>query len=305
MLTPYTSTGQTNFKEETMILIGKNLNSVSETLSTALTARNPGVVKEMVQAENIADVDYIDINSGYTLNAEDEFMVWMVSTIQEITKKPLSLNAANHAALEAGLKMCRNKAIINSVSLESERLTQELRLVNKYDADMVRTLRSADGIPRDVNEKCMLAVDLIYCTKDQGIPNEKIWINPVVTPIIQETKHTRASFEFLNLLPYIAPGCKSIVNLSNVSIGAPYHLRPYLNRAFLIMLLKYGLHAAIVDTSDSELIEIARGHRPDLVQRVHEMMEGEIYPLAYLNSEEAKYMKAVRILNGEPIYSCS
>jgi 5-methyltetrahydrofolate corrinoid/iron sulfur protein methyltransferase len=41
-----------------------------------------------------------------------------------------------------------------------------------------------------------------------------------------------------------------------------------------MMLMKYGLYA-IVDAFDKELIDIARGHKPGLVQIVHKMMDGE------------------------------
>jgi cobalamin-dependent methionine synthase I len=95
------------------------------------------------------------------------------------------------------------------------------------------------------------------------------------------------------------------VGLSNVSNGTPKELRPYLNRTYLMMLMKYGLHSAIVDAFDSELIEIARGRRPDLVNLVHRLMDGEGPDLASLDQEETRYAKTVRVLTGESLYSAS
>ena len=109
----------------------------------------------------------------------------------------------------------------------------------------------------------------------------------------------------MSMLGEIAPGCKSTVGLSNVSNGTPAHLRPYLNRTYLIMLMKYGLYSAIVDAFDSETIKIARGEKPEIVNLVHRVMDGERPDLSSLSEEEVKYVKTVRVLTGESLYSHS
>jgi cobalamin-dependent methionine synthase I len=109
----------------------------------------------------------------------------------------------------------------------------------------------------------------------------------------------------MSMLQDVAPGCKSIVGLSNVSNGTPPELRPWLNRTFLMMLMKYGLYAAIVDAFDTELIDIVRGKKPGLVSLVHKMMDGEKPDIGVLSSEDIKYVKTVRVLTGESLYSHS
>jgi 5-methyltetrahydrofolate corrinoid/iron sulfur protein methyltransferase len=289
----------------TMILVGENLNIMSKTLGPALRERQVQPVQAMAEAEDAADVDYLDLNIGPARKGGDEFLVWVVNTVQAVTKKPLSLDTTNPLAIEAGLKACHNRTLINSISLQPDRLQLELPLVNKYNADMIGLLWGVEGMPRDANERCMLAVDLVYKAGEQGIQSEKIWIDPIVTPVSGEINQLKACLEFMQMLPDIAPGCKSIVGLSNVSNGTPAELRPWLNRTFLMMLMKYGLYAAIVDTFDQELIDIARGRRPDLTQLVHRMMEGEKPELAVLAPDEVRYAKTVRVLTGESLYSHS
>jgi 5-methyltetrahydrofolate corrinoid/iron sulfur protein methyltransferase len=286
-----------------MILVGENLNIISKSLGPALKERQPQPIQEMARAESAVDVDYIDLNIGPARKAGEEFMSWVVQTVQAVTQKPLSLDTTNPAAMEAGLKVCKNKVLINSISLQPVRLEQELPLVNKYNADMIGLLWGVEGMPRDANERCMLAVDLVYKANEQGIPNEKIWIDPIATPVSGDINQLKASYEFLSMLPEIAPGCKSIVGLSNVSNGTPDELRPVLNRTFMIMLMKYGLYAAIVDAFDPVLIEIARGRRPNLVQLVYKMMAGEKPDIASLTPEEVQHYKTYRVLSGESLYS--
>jgi hypothetical protein len=128
---------------------------------------------------------------------------------------------------------------------------------------LAELLWGKEGMPRDANERAALAVELIYAANQLGIPNEDIWIDPIASPVSVEINQVKACVEFMSMLGDIAPGCKSTVGLSNVSNGTPAHLRPYLNRTYLIMLMRYGLHSAIVDAFDSELVKIARGQMPE------------------------------------------
>jgi len=286
-----------------MILIAEQLNIMSKTVGPAIRERTPGPVQEMAKAEAEAGVDYIDLNIGPARKAGDELMTWVVNTVQEVTDLPLSLDTTNPTAMEAGLKACKSRALINSISLQPDRLEQELPFVQAYSADMIGLLWGVDGMPRDANERCVLAVDLIYKANEMGIPNESIWIDPISTPVSVEINQVKSCLEFLNMLKDIAPDCKSTVGLSNISNGAPAHLRPYLNRTHLIMLMRAGLYSAIADAFDPVLIKIARGEMPEIVDLVHSVMDGEKPDLSSLGEEEVKYVKTVGVLTGESLYS--
>ena len=155
--------------------------------------------------------------------------------------------------------------LINSVSLQTSRLDRGLAMAKKYNADLIGLLWGIEGMPRDANERAMHAVDLVYKANEVGIPNERIWIDPIVSPVSVEINQVKACVEFMSMLGEIAPGCKSTVGLSNVSNGTPAELRPWLNRTYMIMLMRYGLYSAIVDAFDKDLMAIARGQRPDIV----------------------------------------
>lgn len=287
-----------------MILIGENINIMSKTFGPALKERNPQPIQEVARAEDKAGMDYLDLNIGPARKAGNELMEWAVKTVQEVTDKPLSLDTTNIEAIEAGLKVHKGKAIINSISLA--RAEEEMPLVTKYNANMIGLLWGLEGMPRDANERAMIAVDLIYKANQLGIPNEAIWLDPIVTPVVNiESNQIVPCLEFMSMAQDIAPGCKSIVGLSNVSNGAPTALRPYLNRTYLMMLMKYNIYSAIVDAFDTELIEIARGNKPELVNLVHRVMDGDKPDLSSLSEEEVKYVKTVRVLNGESLYSHS
>ena len=287
-----------------MILIGENINITTKIASTAMKERNPEPIQKMAKAEVEAGIDYLDINIGPARKNGEEFMTWMVNTVQAVTDKPLSLDTTNPLAIEAGLKVHKGRALINSISLT--RMEEELPLVTKYNAYMIGLLWGREGMPRDADERAVIAAELMYKANEMGIPNDKIWFDPIVTPVVNvDTNQVKPCLEFMSMLQDIAPGCKSTVGLSNISNGAPTHLRPYLNRTYLMMLMKYGLYSAIVDAFDSELIKIAKGDKPELIALVHRVMDGEKRDLSSLSEEEVKYVKTVRVLTGESLYSHS
>jgi 5-methyltetrahydrofolate corrinoid/iron sulfur protein methyltransferase len=286
-----------------MILIGENLNIMSQSIGSALKGREPKPIQDLVKAEVAAGVDLIDINIGPARKGGDELMDWAVKTVQAVTDKPLSLDTTNLVAMEAGLKVHRGQALINSIS--PARLDVGLPLVKNYKAAMIGLLWGEEGMPRDANERGMIAAELIYKANEAGVANEDIWIDPIAGPVSVDVSQLNACLEFMSMLGELAPGCKSTVGLSNVSNGTPTHLRPHLNRAYLIMLMRCGLASAIVDAFDPELIKIARGQKPEIVDLVYRVMDGEKPELSALSAEEVAYMKTVRVLTGETVYSHS
>jgi 5-methyltetrahydrofolate corrinoid/iron sulfur protein methyltransferase len=288
-----------------MILIGENINIMSKSIGPAMRERNARPIQELAAAEAKSGVDYLDLNVGPARKNGEEMMTWIVTTVQGATDKAISLDTTNPLVMEAGLKAVRGRALINSISLQPDRLETELPLVGRYNADMIGLLWGVEGMPRDANERCAMAVDLVYKANEKGIPNESIWIDPIVSPISVEINQVKACVEFMTMLGEICPGCKSTVGLSNISNGTPDRLRPILNRTYMIMLMRHGLYSAIVDAFDAELIKIARGQRPDIVELIHKVVDGETPNMAALTREQADYVKTVKVLTGQTLYSHS
>jgi 5-methyltetrahydrofolate corrinoid/iron sulfur protein methyltransferase len=288
-----------------MIIVAENINIMSKTLGPAMRERQAEPIQNIAISEDKAGADYLDLNIGPARKTGSELLPWLVSTVQDVSDRPLSLDTTNPEAIDAGLKLCKKRALINSVSLQPERLEKILPLVTKYGTEMIGLLWGVEGMPRDTNERCMLAVDLVYKASESGVKNDDIWVDPIATPVSGDINQVQSSFEFLQMLPEICPGCKSIVGLSNVSNGTPSDLRPYLNRTYLVMLERCGLYAAIADALDEDLMAIARGKRPDIVSLIYRTMDGESIDMPSLTIEEAKYVKTVRVLNGSALYSHS
>jgi 5-methyltetrahydrofolate corrinoid/iron sulfur protein methyltransferase len=288
-----------------MILIGENLNVMSKRLAEAFRNRSPEPIRKMVEAEVEAGMDMLDLNIGPARKDGPEFMQWLVNVVQEVTNLPLSLDTTNMDAIEAGLKVSKNKALINSISARPERVEVLMPMAKKYDAAFIGQTLSAEGIPRDVNERGLFAAEIIAAGAQYGIPEEHIWLDPVVLPINTQQQQLQGCTEFVMMLNDFAPNCKSTCGLSNVSNGVPSPIRGILNRTYLIMTKRYGMYSAIVDAFDSELKAIAEGKMPELEGLVHRVMDGEKIDLSVLSQEEIKYVKTTKVLLGQSLYSDS
>lgn len=294
-----------------MILIGENLNVMVKKIGTAMRERDSKTIQELAVAEAKAGVDYIDINLGPARKAGDELMEWIVKTVQEVVDIPLYLDTTNEVAVEAGLRIYENKkgkAVINSIMARSERMGAELPLAQRYEAGFVALLWGPEGMPRDASERGSLAAELMAKAAEYGIPNEDVWIDPIVTPVTSQQDQVKSLLEFMVMfkdLQEMSPGLKSTCGLSNVSNGAPAHLRPILNQTYLMMTEKYGMQSAIVDAFDEDLKSFARGEREEVKQLVHRVMDGDEPDLASLSKEEIDYVKTTKVLMGRSLYSDS
>jgi 5-methyltetrahydrofolate corrinoid/iron sulfur protein methyltransferase len=288
-----------------MKLIGENINIMSEALGPAFAAKNVDIIKETAAAEVEAGMDVLDINIGPARKGGAELMGWVVGAVASAIDKMLSLDTTNLDAMEAGLKIAKNKILMNSVSLQTSRLERGLELAKKYNADLIGLLWSNEGMPRDVNERAMHTVNFVYKANEMGIPNERIWIDPIVSPVSVEINQVKACVEFMAMLPEIAPGCKSTAGISNISNGAPAELRCWLNRTYLVMLMRYGLYSGIVDAFDTDLVAIAHGQRPDIVDLIHTMMDGKKPDITALPKEMQNYARTTLVLTGASLYSHS
>lgn len=290
-----------------VVTIAESINIMSKTIGPAMKEKNPKPIQQMAVAEAEAGADFLDVNIGPARKGGAEMMEWLVNTIHEVADLPLSLDTTNLEAMEAGLKAHKKggRPLVNSVSCQADRIDAGLDLVKKYNAQMVGLLWGTEGMPRDVNERAALAVDLTFKANEKGIPNEDIFIDPIATPVTGEINQVIACSEFMGMVQDLAPGCKSTVGLSNVSNGTPDKLRPILNRTYVLMLHKQGLYSAIVDVYDTEIMAICKGEHPELLELVSKLMAGEQVAVGSLPKQQQDYMKTVNVLMGKSLYSHS
>ena len=288
-----------------MILIGEDLNVMSNQISQAIKERNTEPIRECVTGQTQNGMGYLDLNVGPVTKEPVETMEWLVKTVQEFTDLPLCLDSTNPVAMEAGLKICNKKALINSASGTSESREKMLPLAPKYSAGLVLSVINDAGLPSDADERAASILESLEFANEQGIPNEDIWIDPVLLPVGVDQRQVTAYLEFIQMIPDLAPGAKSVCGLSNLSYGAPKELKGLLNRTFLVMIGRYGQSSAIVSGFDEELVCINKGEMSEIVNLIHRAMDEEDMDFSSLSQNEIEYVKTTQVLMGKSLYSHS
>ena len=238
-------------------------------------------------------------------------MPWVVQTVQEVVNDiPLALDTSNIDAIEAALKVIKPvpsgaSHIVNSIMVRPERYERMVPMTAEAGADFIALMWGPEGLPRDENERAALCVELLYFANEAGIPNEKIWVDGIVTPVNIQQPQAISLMEFQKMLPDMSPGARSTCGLSNISNGPPDHLRPILNQTYMVMLEKCGMESVIADPLDDQLIAIAKGQRQDIVDLVYGIMDGQEPDAGSLSEELLKYKKTVDVILGKTLYSDS
>lgn len=289
-----------------MVIIGENIHVIAQAVSTAIRERNARVIQDLTKAQTEAGADYIDLNVGPMKKDAEETMQWLVSTVQGVTDLPLSIDTMNPVAMEAGLKACGKRPLLNSASGKSVSKEQMLPLAKRCNCDVVISVMTDKGMPPDVDSKIESIMDTVTYANELGIPNEDVWVDPILLPVStagEGQRFTVANLDFIKILGDVLPGVKSTVGLSNTSNGVPDELRPLINRTYLVMLGRNGLYSAIADPLDKELMSLARGEMPEIVELIYRTMDGEDMNLSALSQKQVEYVKTARVLKAETLYS--
>lgn len=289
-----------------MIIIGENIHVIAEAVNQAIKARDSKPIQDLAKGQVQAGADYLDLNLGPLTKNPEETIQWVINTVQDVTGLPLSLDTMNPVAMEAGLPLCKKRPLINSASGKKDSKEQMLPLAKKYDCDVIVSVINDSGMPPDVEMKTESIMDTVAYANELGIPNEDIWVDPIVMPVStagEGQRFAQITLEFIKIIPEVLPGIKSTVGLSNISNGAPKELRPLLNCTYVVMLQRCGLYSAIADPLDKEFMSLIRGEMPDVVNLIYKVMDGEEIDLSSLSQKEIDYVKTARVLTGEVLYS--
>jgi 5-methyltetrahydrofolate corrinoid/iron sulfur protein methyltransferase len=288
-----------------MIIIGENIHIISKAVSGAIKSRDAQAIQALAMAQSQAGVHYIDLNLGPATKDPIEMTEWLVKTVQAVADLPLSIDTLSPVAMDVGLKMCKRRPLLNSVSGRTDSKEQMLPLVKRYGAEVVMSVLTDKGCPMDLASRSESIMETVAFANRLGIPNEDIWVDPILLPVSADQDQAKEVLEFIKILPDILPGIKSTLGLSNLSNGTPPQRRGLLNRTYMIMLGRCGMYSVIADALDRQLMALNRGEMPEIVKLIYQVMDGETIDMASLSADARDYVKTAKVLTGDKLYSHS
>jgi cobalamin-dependent methionine synthase I len=240
-----------------MLIIGELINCTRSKVKEAVLGRDADYIRELAARQEEGGADYIDCNAGTAPEREVEDMRWLVETVQEATRLPLSIDSRNGEALRAGLEAHRNgQPFVNSVTLEKELPGLIFPLVSEHGARVVCLCMQDSGVPYQAAEKVEVARALVGRAEAAGVPLEHLYVDPAVLPVSTVAEAGVACLDALRTIKREMPQVHLTAGLSNISFGLPG--RRLLNAAFLAMAMAAGLDSAIADPTDVNTMSALR-----------------------------------------------
>jgi len=237
-----------------MIVVGEKINTSNRRIARAVVERDAAFIAAVAREQAEAGADYIDVNAGTFTEEEAQSLCWLVETVQAEVDRPLCLDSADPLVLERAAECHRGEAMINSISLDEQRLRGLLPLITSRPCRVVALCMPASGLPASAGDRVEAGAELVGRLTDAGAAPEMIYLDPLVQPVSVDAQAGIKILESLEEIHGRLPGVKTICGLSNVSFGLPR--RRLLNRSFLALCLFRGLDAAIMDPTDAQLMDM-------------------------------------------------
>ena len=243
--------------DQPFCVIGERINPTGrKKFQEQLRAGDYSAIKADVIAQVEGGATMLDVNMGAPMIDEPEALAAAVRMIQGLTDLPLCIDSSVVEALESGLSVYQGKALVNSITAETERMDLILPLVKKYGAAIIALPNDEFEIPEEPERRLELTKVIVdYATTKYGIPIEDIVIDPLAMPIGADSTMVVRTLETIRLIKEHV-GVNMTLGASNVSFGMPD--RHTLNAVFLPMAMAAGLTSAIMDARTPQIVTAVR-----------------------------------------------
>lgn len=240
--------------EDGFFVVGERINPTGKkALQAQLREGNFEKVIQFAEEQETCGAKVLDINMGMSGIDEKLCMLRALEEVSGVTNLPLSLDSSYVEVLEAALRNYPGRALVNSVSLETEKFEKLLPIVAKYGAMFILLPLSDAGLPKDIEEKKEIIHKIYYRALSLGMRKEDIVVDGLVATVGANPK---AALETLETIRYCkSNGFATICGLSNISFAMPE--RGFVNTAFLTLAIQSGLTMAIANPSQEMLMSCA------------------------------------------------
>lgn len=240
--------------EDGFFVVGERINPTGKkALQAQLKEGSFEKVIQFAEEQEACGAKVLDINMGMSGIDEKASMLRALEEVSGVTNLPLSLDSSYVEVLEAALRHYPGRALVNSVSLETEKFEKLLPIVAKYGAMFILLPLSDAGLPKDIDEKKEIIHKIYDRATSLGMHKEDIVVDGLVATVGANPK---AALETLETIRYCkANGFATICGLSNISFAMPE--RSFVNTAFLTLAIQAGLTMAIANPSQELLVSCA------------------------------------------------
>ncbi len=236
------------------MVIGERINPTGKKkLQAELKEGSLSLVRSMALEQEKNGADVLDVNMGMNGIDEKSMMEQVIYEVTSTVDLPLCIDSSHVDIIESALRIYPGRALINSISLESEKMDALLPIAKKYGAMFILLPLSDAGLPKDSAEKHAIIREIVARAEAAGLAKEDIIVDGLVATVGANPSAALECFETFDYCKEL--GLPTVCGLSNISFGLPE--RSFVNTAFLTMAIAHGLTMAIANPSQELLMNAA------------------------------------------------
>lgn len=268
--------------DKPFMVIGERINPTGKKkLQEELREGRLDMVMDMAESQEESGAHILDINMGMNGIDEKKMLLEVVAQVAQSVNLPLCIDSSHVDVIEAALRQYPGRALINSISLESEKFEKLLPIAKKYGAMFILLPLSDEGLPKSLGEKKQIIHTILERALALGMSKEDIIVDGLVATVGADPS---AAIETIETIRYCKEELKLLTScgLSNISFGLPKRIT--VNTAFLTMAIQSGLSMAIANPNQEMLMSAAaatdlllhkEGADITYINRMNELLEQE------------------------------
>jgi 5-methyltetrahydrofolate--homocysteine methyltransferase len=243
--------------EPAPLLVGERCNANgSKKFRNLLASEDYDAMVNMAKEQVREGAHVLDVCVAYVGRDEIRDMTEVMRRFNTQVSLPLVIDSTEVPVIEAALKLCAGRAIINSINFEdgTEKADSILRLAKRFGAAVVVLSIDEEGQAYSYDKKVSIAKRIRDHAVDvHGMREDDLIFDALTFPLGAGSEDLRDSgintLEAIREIKRIMPKAKTILGVSNSSFGLSPLTRQVVNSVFLHHAVEAGLDMAIVHAS--------------------------------------------------------
>jgi len=256
-----------------VIIIGEKINGAIPSVAKAIAEKNEDWIRDLAKRQTECGADYIDVCSSVP-DRDAETLTWLIGLVEEVSDAKISIDSPNADAIVEVMSCCRKPGLINSVSLEGNKIETIFPAIADTEWECIALLCDNSRIPDSAEERLAIFEKVMEMAKSYGIPPKRLHIDPLVFSVGTKPEAFTGFAEVTKAIRAEYPEIHITSGLSNISFGIPS--RKTMNQAFLTLARYFGMDSAIMDPTSRDML--------GALYATEVLMEEDLFCMEYMDA---------------------
>jgi 5-methyltetrahydrofolate corrinoid/iron sulfur protein methyltransferase len=257
-----------------MIIIGEKINGSIPSVGKAIAEKNADFIRNLAKVQSEAGANYIDVCTSVNVAIELETMKWLIDLVQEVTETPISVDSPNARICADAIKFCKKPGLINSVSLEGDKIDAIFPVIANSTWECVALLCDDKGIPKTAEKRMEVFAGIMAKAKEYNITPSRLHIDPLVEMLCTSEEGILMIMDVLKQIKKEYPAIHLTGGASNISFNLP--ARKMVNQAFIVLAMSAGMDSGIIDPLNRDMM--------GLIYATDALLGKDEYCIEYINA---------------------